>query len=250
MDITGTESSTETSIAVDSTTISENMCVICMESPSEIKLTCQHEFCFRCIYAWHFRKVECPLCRAPITPTHFNESKETIRESNHNYLMEFRRPNQIQPRNGAAIVILSSNPAPISARPTQSTRAATRTRVPRSHTLGSQAITSQTIVSHVIGSHVVGSQTIESQITASPPIESQPIESPPTESYPIGSQATSSYSSTSDTSGQPTISSPIDRMMGNKIALSIITVVYIMLIICMPIAVVMLTLGFTGRVKF
>ena len=41
----------------------EDICCICMESRSNLILSCTHNFCEKCIKEWQISNKSCPICR-------------------------------------------------------------------------------------------------------------------------------------------------------------------------------------------
>ena len=67
---------------------SDSLCVICLDDTKDTALECGHTFCFKCIYAWHLCKTECPLCRGQIPLEYFHEPPEVVLESHHAYFSQ------------------------------------------------------------------------------------------------------------------------------------------------------------------
>ena len=60
-------SQVQSSEAADKENDSDNVCSICMDTPSKMDVTklsgCKHLFCFDCIEAWSKEENTCPLCK-------------------------------------------------------------------------------------------------------------------------------------------------------------------------------------------
>ena len=74
----------------------KNKCIICYTNKNNIKLGCNHEFCFNCIIKQVLIKPVCPLCRKVIKPENITIKQKKITSKKNNYLKYFIENNKKQ----------------------------------------------------------------------------------------------------------------------------------------------------------